>query len=278
MQDSQGDHQLIFVSDAGSPAAPYNATDLTVLNLSEKVGSALTSAGVDDVRWADGDGGTLYVVDDTAAPAATARSTRSAGPFFPGEVFASVSETGPPNSSSVVADGQTVDTLNLATGTLTPFATGFAKVGRRGLGSRRRRAERRSAGGGRPPGAAGAAGTARAARALGTPRDRHLHLVRLAHELRRGRVRRLRRERRARDALARRPRYASGATISRDGRVALQLRAARALARGRYTLTLTRTDGATTHQRSRSASGRRRAPSAWRRPARRYPPGASVIV
>jgi hypothetical protein len=43
-------------------------------------------------------------------------------------VLAAVSETGAPNSSAVLADGQTVDTLNLATGILTPFATGFVKA------------------------------------------------------------------------------------------------------------------------------------------------------
>ena len=39
-----------------------------------------------------------------------------------------MSETGPPNSSSVVSDGHTVDTFNLAAGILTPFATGFVKA------------------------------------------------------------------------------------------------------------------------------------------------------
>jgi hypothetical protein len=47
---------------------------------------------------------------------------------LPGEVLAAVSETGAPNSSAVLADGHAVDTLNLATGVLTPFATGFAKA------------------------------------------------------------------------------------------------------------------------------------------------------
>lgn len=43
-------------------------------------------------------------------------------------MLAAVSETGAPNSSAVLADGHTVDALNLATGILTPFATGFAKA------------------------------------------------------------------------------------------------------------------------------------------------------
>jgi hypothetical protein len=128
LQVSQGDHQLIFASDIGSPAAPYDATDLTVLNLQEQVGATTTSAGVDDVRWVDGHGGTFYVVDDSGGPGGNGAIYAITGPFSPGEVLAAVSETGAPNSSAVVADGQTVDTLNLATGILTPFATGFVKA------------------------------------------------------------------------------------------------------------------------------------------------------
>jgi hypothetical protein len=148
LQVSQGDHQLIFASDIGSPAAPYNATDLTVLNLQEQVGATTTSAGVDDVRWVDGHGGTFYVVDDSGGPGGNGAIYAITGPFFPGEVLAAVSETGAPNSSAVVADGQTVDTLNLATGILTPFATGFVKasgevwVPRERPGHHRRRGDR----------------------------------------------------------------------------------------------------------------------------------------
>ncbi len=127
-QVSQGDHQIIFASDIGSPSAAYNASDLTALNLQEKTASGTQSAGVDDVRWADGDGGTLYVVDDSGGPGGNGAIYAIAGPFFPGEAFASVSETGAPNSSSVAADGETLDTLNLATGILTPFASGFSKA------------------------------------------------------------------------------------------------------------------------------------------------------
>ena len=128
LQVSQGDHQLIFAGDIGSPAAPYNASDLTVLNLQEQVGATITSAGVDDVRWVDGQGGTFYVVDDSGGPGGNGAIYAITGPFRPGEVLAAVSETGAPNSSAVLADGQTVDTLNLATGTLTPFASGFVKA------------------------------------------------------------------------------------------------------------------------------------------------------
>jgi hypothetical protein len=127
-QVSQGDHQVVFASDIGSPTAPYDGSDLTVLNLQEKTASGVQSAGIDDVRWADGDGGTLYVVDDNGGAGGNGAIYAISGPFFPGEAFAAVSETGTPNSSSVVSDGQTVDTLDLATGILTPFASGFAKA------------------------------------------------------------------------------------------------------------------------------------------------------
>ena len=127
-QVSQGDHQIIFASDVGSPTAPYNASDLTVLNLQEKTAAGVQSAGIDDVRWADGDGGTLYVVDDNGGAGGNGAIYAISGPFFPGEPFAAVSETGAPNSSSVASDGQTVDTLNLASGILTPFASGFVKA------------------------------------------------------------------------------------------------------------------------------------------------------
>lgn len=128
LQVSQGDHQLIFASDIGSDDAAYNASDLTVLNLQEQVGASTVSAGVDDVRWVDGHGGTFYVVDDSGGPGGTGAVYAITGAFSPGEVLAAVSETGAPNTSAVVADGQTVDTLNLATGVLTPFATGFVKA------------------------------------------------------------------------------------------------------------------------------------------------------
>ena len=90
--------------------------------------AGVQSAGIDDVRWADGDGGTLYVVDDNGGAGGNGAIYAISGPFFPGEPFAAVSETGAPNSSSVASDGQTVDTLNLASGILTPFASGFVKA------------------------------------------------------------------------------------------------------------------------------------------------------
>jgi hypothetical protein len=131
MQVGQGDHQLVFSSDIGNPSAADNGSDLTVLNLQEQLGTTTRSAGVDDVRWVDGDGGTFYVVDDNGGPAGTGAVYAITGPFFPGQALAAVSETGTPNSSSVNPDGRTVDTLDLATGILTPFASGFVKASTR---------------------------------------------------------------------------------------------------------------------------------------------------
>jgi hypothetical protein len=127
-QVSQGDHQIVFASDAGLPSAPYNASDLTVLNLQEKTTSGTVSAGIDDVHWADGDGGTLYVVDASGGAGGNGAIYAISGPFYPGEALATVSEAGAPNSSAVTSDGRTVDTLNLATGVLTPLASGFVKA------------------------------------------------------------------------------------------------------------------------------------------------------
>jgi len=125
MQVSQGDHELIFVRDITGAGAPFDADDLTTLPLSERVGDTTTSAGVDDVRWVAGERGTLYVVDDSGGDGGNGAIYAIRGPFTPGEALAAVSETGAPNSADVVSDGHTVDTLDLATGVLTPFATGF---------------------------------------------------------------------------------------------------------------------------------------------------------
>jgi len=246
-QVSQGDHQLIFVSDIGSPSAPYNATDLTVLNLAEKVGSTTTSAGIDDVRWADGDGGTLYVVDDSGGGGGAGAIYAITGPFFPGEALATVSETGPPNSSSVVTDGQTVDTLNLASGVLTPFATGFVKASGEvwvPAGGGESSGPQGPAGPAGPPGATGPRGPAghtvivicivswwkascdkqsiAGVANLGGAKIEHATLSRGAR------------------------RYATGREVRANGRDLLTLRTGRALAPGRYTLTLQRRRGSVT--------------------------------
>lgn len=128
VQVSQGDHQLVFSSDIGSPSAAYNASDLTVLNLQEKAGGTTTSAGVTTCAGSTATAGRSTSLTTAGDPEEMGRSTRSAARSFPGQVLAAVSETGEPNSTSVVSDGQTVDTLNLATGVLTPFATGFVKA------------------------------------------------------------------------------------------------------------------------------------------------------
>ena len=246
VQVSQGDHQLVFVSDIGSPSAHYNASDVTVLNLAEKVGATTTSAGVDDVRWADGDGGTLYVVDASGGAGGAGAIYAITGPFFPGEAFASVSETGAPNSSSVVSDGKTVDTLNLASGVLTPFASGFVKTagevwvpagGGESTGPQGSPGPAGPAGPTGPRGKAGrtvvvicvvfwrgsscSKGSIDGASALGASVE-HATLSRGAR------------------------RYASGRIVRRNGRDLLSLRAVSKLPRGRYTLTLERRRGSVT--------------------------------
>jgi hypothetical protein len=76
-----------------------------------------TSAGVDDIRWADHSGGTLYIVDSGTNTIYTLR-----GKLHAGEVFAGLDTVG------TAADTTELDTLNLATGELTPLVTGFKTV------------------------------------------------------------------------------------------------------------------------------------------------------
>jgi hypothetical protein len=76
-----------------------------------------SSAGVDDIRWADRSGGTLYIVDSGTN---TIYSLR--GKLHAGEVFAGLDSVG------TTADTTELDRLNLATGELTPLVTGFKTV------------------------------------------------------------------------------------------------------------------------------------------------------
>ena len=104
MLDSQADQQLVFADNiTGSPS-------LTQLPLNQ----GGTPAGVDDVQWSDGDGGTLYVVDS-----GTGSIWAVTGPFVPGQSFASLDTVG------AAAHTTEVDRLNLSTGTLTSFITGL---------------------------------------------------------------------------------------------------------------------------------------------------------
>jgi hypothetical protein len=104
--DAQGNQQLVFAARLGS-----NAPGLTRLGLSH----GGQSAGVDDVRWASTSSATLIVVDNKAGIVYAVT-----GPFAAGQAFASLDTVGS------AAQTTEVDTINLASGELTPFLTGFA--------------------------------------------------------------------------------------------------------------------------------------------------------
>jgi hypothetical protein len=111
--DSQGDQQLVFVKNI-QRAGPFGAARLTQLPLSH----GGTAAGVDDVRWAAGRGGSLFAVDEKAGAGAIYRIK---GPFHAGQAFASLDTVG--NKATTTE----VDTIDLKTGALKPFATGLAQ-------------------------------------------------------------------------------------------------------------------------------------------------------
>lgn len=93
--DDQTAFDLVFASniDAG--------TGLTVLK---------TPYGLDDLRWATTDGGTMYVVDKGPASSGASSLYKITGPFVAGTAFA---------SNDSIPDE--VVTINLANGKLTPF-------------------------------------------------------------------------------------------------------------------------------------------------------------
>ncbi len=98
MLDSQGDSTLVFVAHAG--AIGQTLTTLTV------------GTQVDGVAWATATTGTMLVVDS-----GTNKITSISGSFTPGTLFITA-----PNDSGVAGF---VGTVDLATGTITPVATGF---------------------------------------------------------------------------------------------------------------------------------------------------------
>jgi hypothetical protein len=106
--DGQADQQLVFAAQIGS-AAP----NLTRLRLSHSG----EGAGVDDIRWTAGSGGTLIVVDSGAGTVYAVE-----GPFAAGAAFASLDTVG------LAAQTTEVDTIDLASGELTPFLTGLTKA------------------------------------------------------------------------------------------------------------------------------------------------------
>ena len=104
VMDGQADQQLVFADPWGG---------LQQLPLTHNG----TPAGVDDIRWAKRDGGTLYLVDN-----GTNTVYSLTGPFQAGQAFAGL--------DSVGANSQTteLDTLNLSTGALSPFVTGLSTI------------------------------------------------------------------------------------------------------------------------------------------------------
>lgn len=93
--DDQTAFDLVFASDINA------GTGLTVLH---------TPYGLDDIRWATTDGGTLYIVDKGPAKTGSSALYKVTGPFVAGTALA---------SSDSIPDQ--VDTVNLRNGKLTPF-------------------------------------------------------------------------------------------------------------------------------------------------------------
>jgi hypothetical protein len=98
MLDSQGDAQLIFVGNPGTPSQT-----LTQLPIGDQI---------DDSAWATSTTGTLYLSDNKKNQVDEIRGT-----FTPGTMFVSV-----PNDSNV---GDFVGELNMSTGQITPVLVGF---------------------------------------------------------------------------------------------------------------------------------------------------------
>jgi hypothetical protein len=114
--DSQADQQLIFVNgiDSSSSFGPGNLTQLSLKHDDPSNPGSTLGAGVDDIRWSEGDSGSLIVVDGK-----TNVVYRITGPFPAFGAFASLDTLG------ANANTTEVDALDPATGKLSPFATGF---------------------------------------------------------------------------------------------------------------------------------------------------------
>jgi hypothetical protein len=109
--DGQADQQLVFASGVGSGHISLTRLLLSHTNTTTGVD---TPAGVDDVRWVQSASQTMYIVDNGAN-----RIYSVKGPFNPGDAFASLDTIGKASA------GTEVDTLNPASGELTPFITGL---------------------------------------------------------------------------------------------------------------------------------------------------------
>jgi hypothetical protein len=114
--DGQADQQLIFVNgiDTASSFGPADLTQLPLKHDDPSNPGGTLSAGVDDIRWSTGARGSLIVVDDTSNIV-----YKITGPFSAFQAFASLDTLG------ANANTTEVDTLDPATGMLSPFATGF---------------------------------------------------------------------------------------------------------------------------------------------------------
>lgn len=121
--DGQADQQLIFIDglDLGGPYGPGNTARLPLYHAGPPApGNTTQAAGVDDVRWTEGNGGTLYVVD--SASGVTYAVT---GPFGAYQAFASLDTVG---ETTATPNTTEVDSLDVSTGSLKPFVTGLAKA------------------------------------------------------------------------------------------------------------------------------------------------------
>jgi hypothetical protein len=105
---AQADQQLVFAAGLGG-----NRVSLQRLSLTH----GGQSAGVDDVRWAARGRGTLYIVDNGTNTVYAVK-----GPFTAGQAFGSLDTVG------TAATTTEVDTIDLATGVLSPFVTGLSKA------------------------------------------------------------------------------------------------------------------------------------------------------
>jgi hypothetical protein len=114
--DSQADQQLIFVNgiDSASSFGPSNLTQLPLTHDDPSKPASTLGAGVDDIRWSEGDSGSLIVVDGKSNIV-----YKITGPFSAFQAFAALDTLG------ANANTTEVDALDSATGKLKPFATGF---------------------------------------------------------------------------------------------------------------------------------------------------------
>lgn len=114
--DSQADQQLIFVNgiDTAGSFGPGNLTQLPLTHDDPAHPGNTIGAGVDDIRWTGGGGGSLIIVDGQSNTVYDIT-----GPFPDFQAFAALDTVG------ANADTTEVDSLDPATGKLTTFATGF---------------------------------------------------------------------------------------------------------------------------------------------------------